>query len=780
MKFGIGQSVRRKEDNRLVTGHGQYTDDINLPSQLYLYVLRSPHAHASFGRIDTAAAKAAPGVRAVYTFADIDADKVGLLPCMIPIQNRDKSAMVKTERPALAKGVVRHVGDPVAAIIAETYTQARDAAELVEIDYDILPAIVDTAGATAGNAAQVWPEVKNNLAFDWSFGDEAKISEAFAKATHVTKLDLIQNRIVVNAMEPRAAIGDFAADGSLTFYSSTQGGFNHKAILAGMIFNMPQEKVRIVTPDVGGGFGMKSFLFPEQVLVCYASRKIGKPVKWTGDRSESFLSDTMGRDNVTTAELALDKDNRFLALRVKTIANMGAYLSNFAPIIPTMAPLGVLGGVYDFPLKSLTVEGVYTHTVPVDAYRGAGRPEVCYIIERLVERAARELKVNAAELRRKNFIRPDQFPYDNGVGQKYDSGEFARCMDDSMQMADWAGFEARRKEATSRGKLRGIGMSYYVEITPGNPQEIAKIDFEADDTVSVWVGTQSNGQGHDTTFAQIVAERLGLPFDKINIRYGDTDKLKQGGGTGGSRSLYMAGNAIALASDALIKRGKEIASHSLEAAAADIEFSDGSFRIAGTDRKIMLLDLARAIRDGSLKLPPELAEKGLNEESVFTRAAPTFPNGCHICEVELDPDTGVCQVARYSVCDDFGKVVNPMIVNGQVHGGIVQGLGQALLENAVYDPESGQLLAGSFMDYAMPRADDMPSFNLKMNEIPCRTNALGVKGCGEAGTVGALAAVMNAIVDALAPLGITHMDMPATPLKIWQAVQGSGRRQAAE
>jgi carbon-monoxide dehydrogenase large subunit len=779
MKFGIGQSVRRKEDDRLVTGHGRYTDDINLPNQLYLHVLRSPHAHARIGRIDTAAAKAAPGVKAVYTFADIDADKIGLLPCMIPIQNRDNSAMVKTERPALANGLVRHVGDPVAAIVAETYAQARDAADLVDIDYDTLPAIVDTAGATAKGAPQVWPEVKSNLAFDWSFGDEARIEEAFAKAAHVTKLDLIQNRIVVNAMEPRAAIGHFAADGSLTFYSSTQGGFNHKAILAAMIFNIPQEKVRIVTPDVGGGFGMKSFLFPEQVLVCYASRKLGKPVKWTGDRSESFLSDTMGRDNVTTAELALDKDNRFLALRVNTIANMGAYLSNFAPIIPTMAPLGVLGGVYDFPLKSLRVEGVYTHTVPVDAYRGAGRPEVCYIIERLVERAARELRVNAAELRRKNFIRPDQFPYDNGVGQKYDSGEFARCMDDSMAMADWSGFESRRKEAASRGKLRGIGMSYYVEITPGNPQEIAKIDFEADDTVSVWVGTQSNGQGHDTTFAQIVAERLGLPFDRINIRYGDTDKLKQGGGTGGSRSLYMAGNAIALASDALIKRGKEIASHSLEAAAADIEFSEGGFRIAGTDRKIMLLDLARAIRDGSLKLPPELAEKGLNEESVFTRAAPTFPNGCHICEVEIDPDTGVCHVARYSVCDDFGKVVNPMIVNGQVHGGIVQGLGQALLENAVYDPESGQLLTGTFMDYAMPRADDMPSFNLKMNEIPCRTNALGVKGCGEAGTVGALAAVMNAIVDALAPLGVTHMDMPATPLKIWQAVQNH-RRVAAE
>ena len=780
MKFGIGQPVRRKEDTRLITGHGQYTDDINLPNQLYLHVLRSPHAHARITGIDAAAAKAAPGVKAVFTYADLEADKVGLLPCMIPMQNRDKSPMVKTPRPALANAVVRHVGDPVAAVVADTYEQARDAAEMLLVDYEILPAIADTAGARAAGAPQVWDEVKGNLTFDWAFGDKDKADDAFAKAAHVTKLDLVQNRIVVNAMEPRAAIGDFDADGHLTFYSSTQGGFNHKAILAAMIFNMPQEKVRIVTPDVGGGFGMKSFLFPEQVLVCYASRKLGKPVKWTGDRSESFLSDTMGRDNLTTAELALDKDGKFTGLRVKTIANMGAYLSNFAPIIPTMAPLGVFGGVYDIPLKYFEVEGVYTHTVPVDAYRGAGRPEVCYIIERLVEAAARELKTSPAELRRKNFIRPDQFPYDNGVGQKYDSGEFERCMDDSIAMAEWNGFEARRKEAAQRGKLRGIGMSYYIEITPGNPQEIAKIDFEADDTVSVWVGTQSNGQGHDTTFAQIVAEKLGLPFDKINIRYGDTDRLKQGGGTGGSRSLYMAGNAIVQASDLIIGRGKDIASHSLEAAAADIEFVDGGFRIAGTDRKVMLLDLARAIRDGSLKLPPELAEKGLNEESIYTRSNPTFPNGCHICEVEIDPDTGDCKVARYSVCDDFGKVVNPMIVNGQVHGGIVQSLGQALLENAVYDPESGQLLAGTFMDYAMPRADDMPSFNLKMNEIPCRTNPLGVKGCGEAGTVGALAAVMNAVVDALAPRGVTHMNMPATPQKIWQAVAASAGRAAAE
>ena len=778
MKFGIGQPVRRKEDDRLLTGRGQYTDDINLPNQLQLYVLRSPHAHARIAKIDIAQARTMPGVAGVFTFADLDADKVGLLPCMIPMQNRDGTPMVKTPRPALANGVARHVGDPVAAVVAASLSQARDAAEAIDIDYEVLPAIADTVGALAADAPQVWPDVKGNLAFDWAFGDQARSDAAFASAAHVTKLDLIQNRIVVNAMEPRACIGDFGADGSLTFYSSTQGGFNHKAILAAMIFGIPQEKVRIVTPDVGGGFGMKSFLFPEQVLVCYASRKIGRPVKWTGDRSESFLSDTMGRDNFTTAELALDAAGKFVGFRVRTVANMGAYLSNFAPIIPTMAPLGVFGGVYDIPVKHFAVEGVYSHTVPVDAYRGAGRPEVCYIIERLVDAAARELSIAPDELRRRNFIRPDQFPYDNGVGQKYDSGEFERCMVDAMEMAGWSGFEQRRSEAAKRGALRGIGMSYYIEITPGNPQEIAKIDFEADDSVSVWVGTQSNGQGHDTTFAQIVAERLGLPFDRINIRYGDTDRLKQGGGTGGSRSLYMAGNAIVQAADAIVGRGREIASHSLEAAASDIEFVDGGFRISGTDRKVMLLDLARAIRDGSLKLPPELAQKGLNEESVFTRAAPTFPNGCHICEVEIDPATGVCKVVGYAVCDDFGKVVNPMIVNGQVHGGIVQGLGQALLENAVYDPQSGQLLAGSFMDYAMPRADDMPSFQLRMNEVPCRTNALGVKGCGEAGTVGALAAVMNAIVDALAPLGIRHMDMPATAAVIWQAVQTATRRAA--
>ncbi|MEO8559297.1 MAG: molybdopterin cofactor-binding domain-containing protein, partial [Rhodospirillales bacterium] len=425
------------------------------------------------------------------------------------------------------------------------------------------------------------------------------------------------------------------------------------------------------------------------------------------------------------------------------------------------------------------VEVAFSNTVPVDAYRGAGRPEVCYIIERLVDVAARELKLDPLELRRQNFIRPDQFPYDNGTGQKFDSGEFARCMDDAAKMADWASFEARRKSAAAKGKLRGIGLSYYVEITPGNPQEIAKIEFETDNTISVWVGTQSNGQGHDTTFAQIVAEKLGVDFDNINIRYGDTDRIKQGGGTGGSRSLYMAGNAIVQASDEVIKRGKDVASHALEAAVADIEFSEGSFSIAGTDRSIRLLDLVRQMREGTIKGPKELMDKGLNEEQIFTRAAPTFPNGCHICEIEIDGDTGMAEVVNYSVCDDFGKVINPMIVNGQVHGGIVQGLGQALMEDGVYDNDSGQLLAGSFMDYAMPRADNMPNFNLKMNEVLCRTNPLGVKGCGEAGTVGALAAAINAVVDALKPYGVHHVDMPATQQRLWQIVN-AGKKQAAE
>ncbi len=780
MKFGIGQSIRRKEDDRFVTGHGRYTDDINLPGQLYLYVLRSPHAHARISRVDIAAAQAAPGVAAVYTGADIRADNIPGLPCMIPLQNRDGTPLVKPERPTLADAVVHFVGDPVAAVVARSLAEARDAAELIEVDYDSLPSVTDTAASRAPDAPQVWPEAKGNLCFDWAFGDKAKIDGIFDQAAHVTTIELVQNRIVVNAMEPRASIGDWnAAEQKLTFYSSTQGGHNHKGALS-MLFGLKPEQVRVVTPDVGGGFGMKSFLFPEQMLVVYSTRKLGRPVKWTGDRSESFISDTQGRDNVTTAELALDKDGKFLGLRVKTIANMGAYLSNFAPIIPTMAPLGVLGGVYDIGAKYFWVEGVFTNTVPVDAYRGAGRPEVCYIIERLVDIAARELKLDPRELRRRNFIRPDQFPYDNGVGQKFDSGEFARCMDDAAAMADWDGFAARRQAAAAKGRLRGIGLSYYVEITPGNPQEIARIEFEPDDTVSVWVGTQSNGQGHDTTFAQIVAEKLGVDFERINVRYGDTDQLRQGGGTGGSRSLYMAGNAIVQASDEIVKRGKDIASHALEAAVADIEFSEGAFRIAGTDRHVRLLDLARAIREGTVNAPKELMEKGLTEEQVFTRAAPTFPNGCHICEVEIDAETGVVQVANYSVCDDFGKVINPMIVNGQVHGGIVQGLGQALLENGVYDNDSGQLLSGSFMDYAMPRADTMPSFNLKMNEVLCRTNPLGVKGCGEAGTVGALAAAINAVVDALQPYGVLHVDMPATQQRVWQIVGGGKKMAAAE
>ncbi len=778
MKFGIGQPIRRKEDDRLVTGHGQYTDDIILPGQLYLHVLRSPHAHANILRCDVSAAKKAPGVVAVYTTAELNADKIPGMPCAVPpMQSRDGSQLVRPRRPVLADGVVRFVGDPVVAVVANTPVEARDAAELVEIDYETLPAVTDTAACRKPGAPQLFAEAKGNLALDWAFGDQAKSDAVFAQAAHVTKVELVQNRIVVNAIEPRAAIGDWdAVDQKLTFYAPTQGSHNHKGAFC-MLFGLQPQQVRVVTPDVGGGFGMKGFLFAEQMLVVYCSRKLGKPVKWTGDRSESFLSDTQGRDNVTTAELAIDKNNKFIGFRVKTIANMGAYLSNYAPFIPTLAPLGVFGGVYDIGAKYFNVEVAFSNTVPVDAYRGAGRPEVCYIIERLVDVASRELKLDPLELRRQNFIRPDQFPYDNGTGQKFDSGEFARCMDDAAQMADWASFEVRRKSAAAKGKLRGIGLSYYVEITPGNPQEIAKIEFETDNTISVWVGTQSNGQGHDTTFAQIVAETLGIDFENINIRYGDTDRIKQGGGTGGSRSLYMAGNAIVQASDEVIKRGKDVASHALEAAAADIEFSEGSFSIAGTDRSIKLLDLVRQMREGTINGPKELMDKGLNEEQIFTRAAPTFPNGCHICEIEIDAETGVTEVVNYSVCDDFGKVINPMIVNGQVHGGIVQGLGQALMEDGVYDNDSGQLLAGSFMDYAMPRADNMPNFNLKMNEVLCRTNPLGVKGCGEAGTVGALAAAINAVVDALKPYGVLHVDMPATQQRLWQLV---GRKRAAE
>ena len=686
------------------------------------------------------------------------------MPCLIPITNRDGSQRADPKHPILCKDEVNYVGDQVAFVVAETRTQAKDAAELIEVEYADLPAVADTAKALAAGAPQVHPEAPGNLAFDWHHGDEAAVKAAFANATQVVELELINNRVICNAMEPRACVAEWDAhDAKLTLHSCSQGVWMPRNFLAGSL-GLEPEQVRVVTPDVGGGFGMKAFFYPEYAMAGFAARALGRPVKWTAERGESYLSDTMGRDHVTTAKIAFDADHRILGLKVDLIANMGAYYFAFAPYIPTGAALKVLPGVYDVKALSYGVKGVFTNTVPVDAYRGAGRPESIYCIERLMDYAADQLGVDPVELRRKNFIRPEQMPFQTAAGELYDTGEFAKVMDTCLKKADWAGISARRAQAQAKGKLRGIGMCYYIESTMGDPTEHAAIEFTEDGQVNVLVGTQTNGQGHDTAYAQVLHHRLNVPFEKIRIVQGDTDRIRAGGGTGGSRSLTAQGMAINDASDIVIERGKAFAAQLFETAAADIQFQEGTFRVAGTDRAVDIMELAGKAR----AMAPSLGmEGGLDAAATTNLSAWTFPNGCHIAEVEVDPDTGTVEVVDYNIVDDFGVVLNPMLVEGQVHGGIVQGIGQALLEGAVYD-DSGQLLTGSFMDYTMPRADNMPSFDFSTVEVPCKNNAMGVKGCGEAGSVGAPAAVINALVDALAGHGVDHVDMPATPEKVWR------------
>jgi carbon-monoxide dehydrogenase large subunit len=767
-KFGIGQPVRRVEDQRFITGQGRYTDDINAPGQAYGYVLRSPTAHARIVSIDATAAKAAPGVLLVITAADLDAS----LPCYIPMQNRDGTNRADPPHPVLCKDEVNHVGDRVAFVVAESRIQAKDAAELIEVEYEDLPAVADTAKALAAGAAQVHPEAPGNVAFDWHYGDEAAVQAAFATAARTVELQLINNRVICNAMEPRACVARWdGADAKLTVETCTQGGWGHRDILAANLGLQP-EQVRVITPDVGGGFGMKAFFYPEYSMAAYAARALNRPVKWTAERGESYISDSMGRDHVTTAKIAFDADHRILGLKVDLIANMGAYYYQYAPYIPTGAALKVLPGVYDVKALSYAVKGVFTNTVPVDAYRGAGRPESIYCIERLMDYAADKLGVDPVELRRRNFIRPEQMPFKTAAGELYDTGEFAKVMDTCLQKADWAGIAARKAKAQAKGRLRGIGMCYYIESTMGDPTEHAAIEFAEDGFVNVLVGTQTNGQGHDTAYAQVLHSRLNVPFEKIRIVQGDTDRIRAGGGTGGSRSLTAQGMAINDVSDLVIERGKAFAAQLFETAAADIQFQDGTFRVAGTDRAVDIMELAAKART----MAPSMGmEGGLDAAATTNLSAWTFPNGCHIAEVEVDPDTGTVEIVDYNIVDDFGVVLNPMLVEGQVHGGIVQGIGQALLEGAVYD-DSGQLLTGSFMDYTMPRADNMPSFDFSTVEVPCKNNAMGVKGCGEAGSVGAPAAVINALVDALSSNGVDHVDMPATPEKIWRVAQ---RRLAA-
>jgi aerobic carbon-monoxide dehydrogenase large subunit len=766
-KFGLAQPIRRVEDPRLLKGAGRYTDDIVLPGMLFGIVLRSPHAAATITRLDTSAAAKLPGVAGVYTAADLKADGVGPMPCAALVANRDGTPQAAPPHPALADGAVRHCGDPVAFIVAETIKQARDAAEAIEVDYDILPSATDLATAMDDATPKVWPDVPKNIAFDWEIGDKAATDAEFAKAAHVTKLTVINNRIIVNSLEARAALADFdSTTGRWTLYANTQGGWFVKSLI-GPVFGTEPDKFRIVTPDVGGGFGMKLFLYAEHVLTCFAARKLGRPVKWAADRGEAFLCDTQGRDNLTSAELAIDADGKFTALRTYNIANMGAYLSSFAPYIPTYAGTGVLASVYGFKAIYANVLGVFTNTVPVDAYRGAGRPESNYLVERLVDAAARELKIDRVELRRRNMVLPSQMPHATPVGKNYDSGDFRIILDAATKHMDYAGFPARKAASAAKGKRRGLGLSYYLEATGGDPTERAEIRFADDGFVDVYVGTQSTGQGHETAYVQLTANNLGIDGDKIRIIQGDTDTIPVGGGTGGARSLYSEGQAILKTSESVIRKGKQAAAEELEASVADIGFAEGRFSIVGTDRGIDIITLAETQRKKAAAGKPATI---LDTAEVADIPAHTFPNGCHMTEVEVDPETGMIELVRYSVCDDVGKAINPLIVRGQVAGGVAQGFGQAVLENTVYDPSSGQLLSGSLMDYALPRANEFPDIEVELLEVPCATNPLGVKGAGEAGAVGSPPAFINAIIDALSDDGVTHIDMPATPERVWRAI----------
>jgi carbon-monoxide dehydrogenase large subunit len=773
-QFGIGQPVRRVEDRRFITGGGHYVDDLTRPRQVHAFMLRSPHAHARIRAIDREAAAAAPGVLAVYTAADLARDGIGTIPCLSLLQNRDGSPAVMPPRPAMAGERVRHVGDIVAMVVADSLAAARDAAEQIAVDYEPLPAAVDTAHACDPEQPQVWDEAPQILSFDWEIGDRAAVERA-AAARHRVSLDLVNNRIVVNSMEPRGAIGEYdRGEDSYTLWSSTQGSHFLRNLLAESIFHVPENRIRVITPDVGGGFGMKLFLYPEHVLVLWAAQKLGRPVKWLPERAEAFMSDTQGRDNLTRLELFLDEELRFQALKVETIANMGAYLSNFAPEIPTMSGAVMLSGVYAIPAIHVAVKGVFTNTVPVDAYRGAGRPEAAYAIERLVDFAARRLGVAPDELRRRNFIRPEAMPYTTALGLVYDSGDFRRNMEDALRAARASDFAAQRAEAARHSRCRGLGYAVYIEQSGFPPDEFAELRFDPAGTLTILMGTQSSGQGHQTAYAQLAAERLGLPFDKIRVVQGDTAAVGFGRGTGGSRSLPVGGAALAHAAQKLIDKGRRIAAHLLEAAESDIEFADGAFTIAGTDRRVGIQEVARAAFNPA-QLPPDL-EPGFAESGHFTPQTPTFPNGCHVCAVEIDPETGDVAILRYLVVDDFGTVVNPLLLRGQVQGGVAQGVGQAMLERVLYDPETGQLLSGALTDYAVPRADDLPPIEFAYNVVPCRTNPLGIKGAGEAGAIGAPPAFVNAVIDALAPFGIAHLDMPLTEERLWQAIRAAERK----
>ncbi len=775
-KFAIGQPVPRTEDPRLLRGEGRYTDDINLAGQVYAVMVRSRHAHGAIRGLDVREAAAMPGVLAVYTGADLQAAGYGPLKCVVPFPNRDGSPMRKPLRRALAVDQVRFVGDPIAVVVAETLNAAKDAAEAVIVDIDALPAVTSAKSAAAAGAAQLYDDVPGNVALDYHYGDESKVAAAFARAAHVTRLDLVNNRLVVCAMEPRSAIGEFdPAAERWTLRVGCQGTFGLRNQLANDILGVPPEKVRVLTGNVGGSFGMKISVYPEYVAVLHAARALDRPVKWTDERSDSFVSDQHGRDHEVTGELALDAGGNFLAVRLTSFTNMGAYLGAVAPLMGTLNIVKNMVSVYRTPLIEVSTKCVFTNTSPVSAYRGAGRPEANYFMERLIDTAAAELGVDRIELRRRNQVRPDEMPFAAASGMTYDSGDFPAVLDKALVAADWHGFERRREESRARGRLRGRGLGCYLEVTAPPNKEMGGLRFEPDGAVTIITGTLDYGQGHATPFAQVLSAKLGVPFAKIRLVQGDSDLLIAGGGTGGSRSITASGRAIVEASREVIERGRKIAAALLEASVADIEFADGRFAIVGTDRSLGIMELAERLSRG-VELPPDVPGS-LDVSHVTGEIVSTFPNGCHVAEVEIDPDTGVTEVVKYTMVNDFGTVINPLLVEGQVHGGVVQGIGQALFERTVYD-ENGQLLTGSFIDYALPRAADAPNFAILSHPVPAKSNPLGTKGCGEAGCAGGLTSVMNAIVDALSVYGIRHIDMPATPHRVWQAIQAATRGSA--
>ena len=778
---GIGASVRRTEDFRFLTGRGNYTDDINRPGQAYAFIVRSPHAHAKIKGITKDDAEKAPGVVAVLTGKDMEADGVGGLPCGFA---PDAKPMKEPPYPALAGDTLRFVGDRVAVVVAETLEQAKDAAEKLNVDYEELDCVISPADAAEPGAPQLHADAPNNVCFEWEIGDKEATEEAFAKAHQVAKIDLVNNRLIPNAIEPRAAIGEYnAGTESYTLTTTSQNPHVTRLLMGAFVLHIPEHKLRVVSPDVGGGFGSKIPHYPEEAIVTWAAKKVGRPVKWTAERSESFLSDSHGRDHVTHGELALDENGKFLGLRVTTTASMGAYLSTFGPLIPTYLYGTLLAGQYSTPAIHCHVTAVFTNTTPTDALRGAGRPEATFLVERLVDCAAREAGIDRVELRRRNLISPDAFPYQTPVALEYDSGNYGGALDQALKLADADGFERRRDESSKAGMLRGLGFSTYVEacgLAPSNVAgaigaraglyEAAEVRVHPTGSVTVFTGSHSHGQGHETTFAQIVAERLGVPFENVEVVHGDTDRVPFGMGTYGSRSLAVGGSAVVKAIDKIIDKGKKIAAHSLEAAEADIEFADGTFTVAGTDRTLGIGDVALSAYVPH-NYPLETLEPGLDESAFYDPVNFTFPFGCHICEVEVDPETGIVEIVDYTAVDDVGRMINPMVVEGQVHGGVTHGVGQALLEDCVYDRATGQLVTGSYNDYCMPRANDLPSFKLGAQETLCPHNPLGVKGCGETGTIASTAAVINAVVDALAALGVTHVETPATPEKVWRAIR---------